>query len=74
MAHRFQNGDEVVHKSDKGHLMIVAGHLSDGKAVCRWKVKDGFKTEEFFEEELEKWVEPTVEYGDHQTDIDNIRW
>ena len=74
MDRKFQDGEEVVHKSDKNICMTVATYTSDGKVVCRWKEKGKFQREEFFEAELEKWEAPTVGYGDHQADIDNIRW
>jgi uncharacterized protein YodC (DUF2158 family) len=56
MQRIFQEGEEVVHKSDRLHRMTVVAYTNDGKVVCRWKVKDGFKSEQFYEAELEVWV------------------
>lgn len=56
MQRKFQEGDDVAHKTDKIQRMTVVGYTGDGKVICRWKEKAGFKSEEFFEAELEKWV------------------
>jgi uncharacterized protein YodC (DUF2158 family) len=53
---RFHDGDDVAHKTDKGHRMTVIRSTSDGKVICRWKKRIGFKTEEFLEVELENWT------------------
>lgn len=74
MARKFPDGEEVVHKSDRGHVMIVTRYTNDGKVVCRWMYKGKMEQDEFLEAELEKWEAPTVGYGDHQADIDKIRW
>jgi uncharacterized protein YodC (DUF2158 family) len=64
MERKFQDGDDVVHKTDKSHRMTVISYKGDGKVVCRWKEKTGFKSEEFLEVELEKWVDtPSVSFG-----------
>lgn len=52
----FQDGDEVVQKTDKSHRIDVTGYAGDGKVICRSKDKTGFKGEEFVEAELEKWT------------------
>jgi uncharacterized protein YodC (DUF2158 family) len=62
MPRNFQDGDDVVHKSDPSHRMTVISYTGDGKVICRWKAKAGFKSEEFLETELEKWVEPPLDY------------
>jgi uncharacterized protein YodC (DUF2158 family) len=56
MQRKFQDGDDVAHKTDKGHRMTVLGYTGDGKVSCRWKDKHGFKSEWFVEAELEKWT------------------
>jgi uncharacterized protein YodC (DUF2158 family) len=58
MQRKFQDGDDVAHKTEMGHRMTVVGYTSDGKVICRWKEKTGFKSEEFLEVELEKWIAP----------------
>ncbi len=62
MQRKFEDGDDVAHKTDKSHRMTVIGYTGDCKVICRWKEKSGFKSEEFFEAELEKWVEPPPSY------------
>jgi uncharacterized protein YodC (DUF2158 family) len=63
MQRRFQDGDEVVHKSDKSHRMTVVGYTGDSKVICRRKEKSEFKTQDFLEAELEKCVPPEVGGG-----------
>ena len=58
MQHRFEEGDEVVHKSANSNRMVVLGYTDDGKVICRWKMKGAFQQDEFSEAELEKWVRP----------------
>jgi uncharacterized protein YodC (DUF2158 family) len=55
---KFQDGEEVVHKSDRNHRMTVISYTSDSNVICRWMDKDGFQREEFLEAELEKWAPP----------------
>ncbi len=75
MQRNFQDGADVVHKTDKGHRMTVIGYTGDGKVVCRWKEKAGFKSEEFFEAELEKWVDtPAISFGKMDDDIEKYKW
>ena len=62
MKRKFQDGDDVVHRTDRGHQMAVIGYTGDGKVICRWKEKTGFIREEFLEVELEEWVEPPPSY------------
>ena len=45
MQRKFQDGDDVAQKSDKSHRMTVIGYTGDGKVICRWKDKIGFKSE-----------------------------
>lgn len=55
--------------------MTVIGYTGDGKVVCRWKEKAGFKSEEFFEAELEKWVDtPAISFGKMDDDIEKYKW
>lgn len=54
---KFQDGEEVVRKSDKTHRMTVVAYTGEGRVICRWKEKVGFKSEEFMETELAKWVD-----------------
>jgi uncharacterized protein YodC (DUF2158 family) len=76
MARKFQDGDDVAHKTDKSHRMTVIGYTGDGKVICRWKDKTGFKSEEFLEPELEKWVDtPAIGFGQMEGhDIDKYKW
>jgi uncharacterized protein YodC (DUF2158 family) len=62
---KFQDGDDVAHKTDMSHRMIVIGYTGDGKVICRWKEMSGVKSEHFMEAELEKWVDtPAVGFGE----------
>jgi uncharacterized protein YodC (DUF2158 family) len=61
MQRKFQDGEEVVHKSARHHRMTVIVYTADGKVICRWKDKGGFQREEFLEAELEKWFPPDPE-------------
>jgi uncharacterized protein YodC (DUF2158 family) len=54
MQRKFQDGDDVAHKTDMSQRMTVIRYTGDGKVVCRWKEKSGFNSEEFLEIELEK--------------------
>jgi uncharacterized protein YodC (DUF2158 family) len=75
MQHKFQNGEEVVHKSDRGHRMTVVGYTGDGAVICRWKGKGGFQREDFSEAELEKWVDvPPVRFGQIGGDTSDYQW
>lgn len=76
MQRTLQDGDDVAHKTDTSHRMTVIGYTNDGKVICRWKEKSGFKSEEFLEVELEKWVEtPAVSFGPMEGhDIDKCKW
>ena len=75
MQRRFQDGDDVAHKTDKGHRMTIIGYTGDGKVICRLKEKTGFKSEEFLELELEKWVDtPAITTGTFDDDIDKYKW
>ena len=62
MSRKFQDGEDVAHKTDEAHRMTVIGYTGDGKVICRWKEKTGFKSEEFLEPELVKWVAPPPSY------------
>ena len=72
----FQDGDEVFHKSARHQRMTVLGYTSDGKVICRWKEKTGFRSEQFFEAELEKWVDtPACSTGPMEGHgIDKYQW
>lgn len=74
MAGKFQDGEDVVHKTDKSHRMTVVGYTIDGKVICRWKEKVGFKREEFSEVELEKWQNTPAITSGQQGDISDYKW
>jgi uncharacterized protein YodC (DUF2158 family) len=75
MQRKFQDGEDVAHKTDKSHRMTVIGYTGDGKVICRWKDGTGFKSEEFLEPELERWVEtPAISWGRMDDDIDKYKW
>ncbi len=75
MPRKFQDGEDVAHKTDKSHRMTVIGYTGDGKVICRWKEKAGFKSEEFLEVELEKWVDtPAITSGPMEGDISDYKW
>jgi uncharacterized protein YodC (DUF2158 family) len=73
---KFQDGDDVAHKTDKSHKMTVISYTGDGKVICRWKDKGGFQREEFLEAELEKWVDtPAIGFGQMEgQDLDKYKW
>jgi uncharacterized protein YodC (DUF2158 family) len=72
---KFQDGDDVAHKTAKSHRMTVIGYTGDGKVICRWKEKAEFQREEFLETELEKWVEtPAIGFGTMKGDTSNKKW
>lgn len=75
MQRKFQDGDDVAHKTANLHRMTVIGYTGDGKVICRWKEKSGFKSEEFLEVELEKWVyTPAISSGRFDDDLDKYKW
>ncbi len=77
MSRKFQAGEDVAHKTDKSHRMTVIGYTGDGKVICRWKEKSGFKSKQFLEPELETWVEtPSIGFGrmDAGMDTDKYNW
>jgi uncharacterized protein YodC (DUF2158 family) len=76
MPRKYQDGDRVVHTTDRVQCMAVIGYTGDGKVICRWKGKTGFQREEFVESELEKWVDtPAISFGQIEGhNSDKYRW
>lgn len=73
---KFQDGDIVVHKTDKEQPMTVVGYTSEGEVACRWKEKGSFPSGRFMEAELEKYVHtPAVGFGTvKDSDPNKYKW